>query len=248
MKKKILIGLGIIVIILLGAVAFLFSSLDSIVKKAIETVGSDIAGVPVTVGEVKLSLTEGKGTIRGLTIGNPSGYKAPSAFKLGEVSLTLDTGSVTKDPIVIKLVQVAAPEVTYEMGASGGSNVQTIRDNVQAKTAAKPAAGSSSSKDPGKKLIIDRLDITGGKVTLATSLPGVKGSGGLPDIHLTGIGRNSNGATASQVAEQVLGALSRSAMSAATSLGIGDALKGVTGAAGDTAGKAGDSLKGLLGK
>ena len=252
-SMKIIAGAAVAALVIFGvAVALLMSNLDGIVKTAIEKFGSQVAGVPVRVSEVKISLSEGRGVIKGLTVANPAGYKTPTAFSLGEIVLAIDTGSVTKDPVVIKEITVAAPEVTYEMGA-GGSNVDVIKKNVDAATGggkAKEPAKESSGGD-GKKLIIDLMQLKGGKVTLAMQTPIPTGnlSGSLPDIKLTGIGRKSNGASGAEVAGQVMDALTKAAMEAGSKLASG-ALK-------DSAAKAlekvsvpgaGDAVKGLLGK
>lgn len=243
MRKIILIVVAVLVVAIGAGVAFLSSNLDSIVKKVIETAGTEVAGVKVSVGDVKISLSEGKATIAGLTVANPPGFSAPHAFKLGAIAVALDTGSLTANPIVIKDISVAAPEVTYEMGASGGSNIDAIQKNVAAKTAGGDKATAEKGED--KKLIIDRLVISKGTVNLATAIPGVKSSATLADIVLTGIGRKSGGASAGEVAKQVMDALTKSALKAGQSMGIGsigDAVKGAV------PGDAGGALKGVFGK
>ena len=254
MRKIALIGGGAVAVVVLLAVGvgvFLYSSLDSLVKKAIETVGTEVAGVPVSVSEVQIKLGEGKAAIKGLSIGNPKGFTAPHAFRLGEISIALDTGSVTGNPIVIKDISVASPEVTYETGAQG-SNIDAIQRNIAAKSGgggkSEPAASSSSS-DGGKKLVIDRLALTGGTLKLATPIPGAQASAKLGDIVLTGIGRSQGGASSAQVAEQVLGALTKGALKSVQNMGLGGLVDGVAGKAGSVVpGGAGDALKGVFGK
>lgn len=246
MKKFALMGLAALILIIGGAVFSLLTNLDSLVKKAIETVGSEIAGVPVQVAEVRISLSDGRGTLKGLTVGNPAGFTSGTAFRLGEITLALDTGSVAKDPVVINSVLVAAPEVTYELGANGGSNIRAIQDHVKA---AAGGGGKPAADKAGPRLVIDRLDITGGKVTLATPIPGAKAGGTLADIHLTGIGRASDGASPAKLAELLIGALSKSAIDSAALLGVGapiDAIKGSVGKVDPS--KAVDGLKGMLGR
>ena len=243
MRKIILIVVAVLVVAIGAGVAFLSSNLDSIVKKVIETAGTEVAGVKVSVGDVKISLSEGKATIAGLTVANPPGFSAPHAFKLGAIAVALDTGSLTANPIVIKDISVAAPEVTYEMGAGGGSNIDAIQKNVATKTAGGDKA--TAEKGEEKKLVIDRLVISKGTVNLATAIPGVKSSATLADIVLTGIGRKSGGASAGEVAKQVMDALTKSALKAGQSMGIGsigDAVKGAV------PGDAGGALKGVFGK
>ena len=246
MRKIVLGALAVLALAIGGGVAFLTSNLDGIVKKIIETVGSDVAGVKVSVGDVKISLSEGKASLSGLSVGNPAGFTSPQAFKLGAISVALDTGSLTGNPIVIKDVSVAAPEVTYEMGANG-SNIDAIQKNVAAKSGGSGgvAKDESSAKGDEKKLVIDRLAISKGTLSLATAIPGVKGSATLGDIVLTGIGRKSGGASPAEVAKMVLDALTKSAVNAGKSLGlgnVGDAVKGAVPT------DVGGSVKGLFGK
>ncbi|MBF0323458.1 MAG: hypothetical protein HQL42_00160 [Alphaproteobacteria bacterium] len=249
MKKILIVGgavVAVVVVVVVGAVTFLFSNLDSLVKKAIESAGSEVAGVKVSVGDVKISLSEGKASISGLTVANPPGFTAPTAFALGQISVAIDTGSVTGNPIIIKDVTVAKPQVTYEM-AGTGSNIDVIQKNVAAKTGGggQKAQDKPAAKGEEKKLVIDRMAITGGTVTLATAMPGVKGSANLADIVLTGIGKKSGGATGAEIAAQVLDAITKSALNAGQSMGIGNVGEVLKGA---VPGDAGGALKGIMGK
>ncbi|OAN49489.1 hypothetical protein A6A04_19265 [Paramagnetospirillum marisnigri] len=250
MKKLLIIG-AVILSVIVGGAVYLFSSLDTIVKKIIEDVGTQVAGVKVSVGGVKISLTEGKASISGLTVANPPGFSSDPAFKLGEISVTLDTGSLSKNPIVVKDVLVGAPAVAYEL-SSGGSNLDQLQKNVKAFTAkqggAKPEPAKPGAKDEEKKVVIDRLAISGGQVKLAAGgIPGAETTAKLGDIVLTGIGKDGGGASSAQVAQKVMDALVNGAIKSASSLGnmLGgatDKLKAVV--PGDTGG----ALKGLLGK
>jgi hypothetical protein len=251
--RKILIGAGVLVTLIVGAAVFLFSSLDTIVKKVIEDVGTQVAGVKVSVGGVKISLAEGKGSISGLTVANPPGFSSDPAIRFGEISLALDTGSLTKNPVVVKDIAVASPFVGYEMGA-GGSNIDAIQKNVKAFAArqggggAKAEPAKSAGKDEEKKLVIERLAITGGQVKLAAGgVPGAEGTAKLGDIVLTNIGKDGGGASAAQVAQKVMDALVAGALKSASSFGnllgnVGDKAKALV--PGDAAG----AVKGLLGK
>ena len=253
--RKLLIAGGVVLTVIIGGAVFLFSSLDSIVKKIIEDVGTQVAGVKVSVGGVKISLSEGKASISGLTVANPPGFSSDPAFKLGEVSVALDTGSLNKNPIVIKDVLVASPAVSYEL-ASGGSNLDAIQKNVQAFTAkqgggkAEPAKPADKAADKGeeKKVVIDHLAITGGQVKLAAGgIPGAATTASLPKIEMKDIGKESGGASSAQVAQKVMDSLVNGAIKASTSFGnvlgnVGDKAKALV------PGDAGGALKGLLGK
>ncbi|MBF0168926.1 MAG: hypothetical protein HQL45_14980 [Alphaproteobacteria bacterium] len=248
MKKFVLGGVAALVIVIGGVLFFLVSNLDSLVKTAIEEVGSKVAGVKVSVSSVKISLADGRGTISGLTVGNPSGFKTPSAFSLGTVGFGIDTNSVTKNPVVVKEILIAAPQVTYELG-SGGSNIDAIQKNVQAFVGSgAKAKGPENKSGDETKLVIDLLQLTGGKLTLATPLPGGAATADLPDIKLTNIGKSGGGANPAEVASKVLNAISQSAVKAASNLGVGKLMDSATEAVGSTTKGGVDSVKGLFGK
>lgn len=255
MRKVAIIGGGaaaVVLALVVGIAVFVFSSLDSLVKTAIEKVGSEVAGVPVTVSEVKISLGDGKASIKGLAVGNPKGFTTPKAMSFGEIAVAIDTGSVTGNPVVIKDITVASPEITVELGEKG-SNLDVIQANIAGKggKSGGEASSSSSSSSGGeeKKLVIDRLALTNGTVRLATALPDVQSSAKLGDIVLTGIGRKSGGASASEVAEQLLDAVAKSAVKSAKNLGVGNLVDGVAKKAGGVVPSGtSDALKGMFGK
>jgi hypothetical protein len=254
--KKILIGVAVLLVIVAGGAYFLLSNLDGLIKTALEDYGSQATQAPVKVNSVKLSLTSGEGGISGISIGNPKGYSASNAFALGLVSLKLDTGSVTKNPVVIKEIVIDKPQVTYEMGP-GGSNLQTIQSNVNAFAKKMGGGGSGTpaqqpatgSKEPERKLIIENLYVRNGQIAAShAALQGQQVNAGLPTIHLTNIGKSKGGATPAEVANEVIGAISQQAAKvAAADLGKTlDSLKGQLGGA--NAGGAVGDLRGVLGR
>ncbi|MCC6212428.1 MAG: hypothetical protein IT513_15430 [Burkholderiales bacterium] len=213
-----------------GGAWWLMQSLDGLVKRAIHKWGPEITGVSVRVDSVTIELAAGKGTIRGLAIGNPKGYAAPHALKVGELSLKLDPGSVTKDVIVVKELLIASPDVVYERGP-GGDNMSVIQKNVEA-WVAKNTGPKQADAGPGKKFVIENLYLRNGRAHFGTTL-----SAAVPDMHLRDIGKKSNGATAGDVVKQVWGALARGVTSVATS---------ALGAIKDGAKSAGDAVKKLF--
>jgi len=253
--RKLLIAGGIVVTLIVGGAVYLFSSLDNIVKKIIEDVGSQVAGVKVSVGGVKIVLREGTASITGLSVANPPGFSSDPAFKLGEISVALDIGSLNKNPVVVKDVLIGAPAVSYEL-ASGGSNLDAIQKNVKAFAAKQGGGKAEPAKEPAKtgeaseekKLVINRLVIADGQVKLAAGgIPGAATTANLPKIEMKDIGKDSGGASAAQVAQKVMDALVNGAVKSASGLGnlvgnMGDKAKALI------PGDAGNALKGLLGK
>ena len=176
MKRWLLIGgslVGGLMVVIAIVLLYVVSSLDSIIKAAVEKYGSEVTQVEVRLDKAKVSITSGEGSLRGLTVGNPEGFKTDRAFSLGEISVALDVGTVTQDPVVIKEIVISAPEVTYELGP-GGSNIDTIQRNVNAyagtgKGKAKEKAPSMDPDKEGRKLIIQNLYVKKGKVNVSAT-------------------------------------------------------------------------------
>ena len=114
--KKVVLGAILVLLITIGfGVYYLLSNLDSLVKSAIETYGSEATQTSVRVDNVKIVLQDGSGTIRGLTIGNPKGFATPNAFSLGEIATQIDLKSLSEDVPVIEHITIRAPEVFFEL-------------------------------------------------------------------------------------------------------------------------------------
>jgi uncharacterized protein involved in outer membrane biogenesis len=221
--KKIIVGTLIaLVVVLVLAVLAVGLSLDKAIKSGVETFGPKLTKVDVTLQSVSLSLLSGSGTIKGLLVGNPQGFKTPSAIKVGTASLSLELRSLLSDKIVVKSINVQGPEITFETDLKN-NNLKKILANVQeatgggAKEPAKPQEpGQPKEAKPAKKLQIDDFVISGGKVHVAvTALGGQSATIPLPDIHLQGLGMGPEGITPGELAKQILQAVEKGATQAA---------------------------------
>jgi hypothetical protein len=261
MKKILLIGGGVVGIAVIGAIAvivFVLSSIDTLIQEAVETYGSEITQAEVKLAEVDLDPTSGKGTLRGLKVGNPAGFNTPSAFQLGAISITLDTSTLGSDPIVIKEIVISAPDVTYEVG-SDGSNLDALQRNVEAYMAQFDTGEAAEPAEPGESpnLVIEGLFINDGTINVsATFLGGKSLTTPLPNIHLEDIGKEDDGASPGEIAEEIFAAIKANATGAVSGLGVeglvsgaGEILEGVTEGAGDllegVTGGSGDALEGV---
>jgi len=269
--KKVLIGLAVVVVLIGGGLWYLLSGLDSIVKAAVEDVGSKATKTQVSLDSVKIEIREGKASLNGFRMTNPAGFKTPDAMRFNLVSVQVAPESVTKDVIVIKEVVIAAPQITYELGGAAGSNINAIQKNVDDFAKSMGAGGGGEAKSEssggGKKVVIENLYLRDGKIGVSAAfLAGKQMNVPLPDIHLKDIGKKKGGATPAEVADQVLSAISSSATRAVDALGLDKMMGAAKGAAegakkmlesgaggaektldGVTKG-VGDSLKGVFGK
>ncbi|MBT6406188.1 MAG: hypothetical protein HOK06_01170 [Rhodospirillaceae bacterium] len=207
-----------------------------------------MTGVSVGLDNASVSLSSGKGSLSGLSVGNPKGFNTDSAFKLGSVSVSLDTATAMSDPVVIKEIVISKPNVTYELGGSG-SNIDAIQKNVDKFIAANSSGGSADKSEGGDspKLIIENLYVRGGEINVSAAfLKGKALTTPLPDIHLKDIGKDDEGASPGEVASKLIDKILGSAGSAVGALNL-DALAGAVGdgakAVTEKLGKGGEALK-----
>jgi len=219
MLKKILIGLFILLIVVGAAGNYLWSNMDHFVKEAIEKSGTAATRAAVHISSVNISLATGTGSLDNLTVGSPPGFKTEHSVSFGSIKVTVDPSSIRgSGPLIIKSIDIENPQIIYEMNGQGQSNLQAIARNTQSYASApvnKPAAASTSDpsdSEQGRKMIISDLMINETKVTATQDmLQGKDFSGILPQIHLTDIGKSTNGATAAQVAQEIMAAISAQA-------------------------------------
>jgi hypothetical protein len=216
--KKILFSLLIIliVVILAGIIALNFY-LGPAVKMGMETVGPKMTQVSVKVDAVNVSLLTGSAGIKNLVVGNPEGYKAPEAIRVGSAAIGVNPLSVLSDKIVIRSMRLEGPQITFEGSPFSGNNLNTILKNVNAATrsggtAATNAPAQKSAK-PAKKLEVDDLLITGAKVNFNGAVLT------LPDIHLTNLGRGSGGITPADLTRRMLEAITAATIKAVVNAG-----------------------------
>jgi uncharacterized protein involved in outer membrane biogenesis len=244
MKKliiRLLIGLAVLFILVIVGVGLF---LNGAIKRGVETVGPMVTKVDIKLDSVNLSLLSGSGRIKGLLVGNPEGFKSPTAIKVGDASLAVEPGSLLSDKIVVKSVNVQGPEITFETDFKR-NNLNQILANVEAfsggeKASAQPAENQPAETKPAKapkKFEVDEFVITGGKVNVTlTSLGGKSVTVPLPEIHLTDLGKGPEGITAAELTKKVLEAIEKGAISvsgnAVSDLGkqAGELTKGLGGA------------------
>ena len=243
--KKALIALGVVLALAAGLALVAWNSIDLIVAWTLEHYGPRVAGVPVNVREVRISPRDGRGSVRGLEIGNPGGFGAPRAARLGEIRVEIDPATLFEPVVRVRELYIDTPAITYERG-NRTTNLEVIQKNIEAWGKASEPPSPTTGKTPGtipgtekRRFIIDRLVIRAARVTMSNApLKGQGLSFDLPDIEIRDLGRREGGVTASEAAAAVTATLqNRIAQRALTSI---DALRrgGVEGAI--------DALKGLL--
>ena len=215
--KKILLGLaiGVVVLAIVGVLAVTFL-LDGTVKRGVETFGPKLTKVDVKLDGVSISILSGSGSIKGLIVGNPEGYKTSQAISVGSATLALKPTSILGEKVVINKIELLSPEITFE-GGFGGNNLSKILANLEETTGGTSTnAAAEPDEGPNQKLQVDDFLIRGAKVHVS-----VTGMGGktltvpIPDIHLTDLGTGPDGITAAELTKRVIKAIEQGAIKAA---------------------------------
>jgi hypothetical protein len=251
--KKIIVRLFLIVVVLLiAALVAVFFSLNSIVKKGVETLGPQMTKVEVRLGSADISPLSGSGRLKKLFVGNPEGYKTPSAIQIGSVKVSVKIGSVLSDTIVVDEINIQAPEITLE-GTLTGNNLSKILDNLNAVAGTEKPKTEAPAKKSEKKFIVKDIQINGGKVNVSLNMPVLGGKSltvPLPPVHLQDIGKAENGVTSAQLVTAVMKSLLAATTEAATKAiaDLGSGLKDVTKGGADELNKAAKGISDLFKK
>ena len=239
MKKAVKILVGILVVIAIVLVAAELS-LDRVILKGFNTAAPSALGVPATLQDASLSLFQGEAALEGLHIGNPEGFKTDGLFDLASVSVKLDNASLLTDTIIIREIAIDGMVLTYEKGLLN-SNLGALIDQLSAgkdedaedeKEEAEEEKADTEDDKPGKKVVIEKLTITGSKMNVSiTGAAALTGGGAipipLPPITLTDLGKEKEGVTVVEAIQDVLKAILGAAGSAITGAGhlLGDGAK-----------------------
>ncbi len=241
MKKALVAGAGAVVLIAI-LVFVLASNLNAIVAKAIEKYGSQTTQTTVEVSGVDIALREGRGTIRGLSVASPEGYRARTAFALEDITIDIDIKSVREDPIVIEEIRIAGPVVHAELTGTGASNVDELRKRTQASAAQARRGGDRQAPAKAKRIRIERIVFQEGRIELdASALDLGERTVALPALSLADIG-GRDGAPPEAIAAAVAAAAAEKAASAIARSEIDRLVKDKLG------GSLGEKAKGLLQK
>jgi hypothetical protein len=257
MKKILLIGAVLILVLVMAVTIVAVLSLDGIVKKGVETIGSQVTRVSVNLDSVHIVLLKGTAEVKGFVVGNPDGFKTTQAINVGLAELGVMPASILSDKIVIRTIHVESPEITFE-GGLGGNNLSKILDNVKA--VAKTGGSASVNTDatpktdakPGKKIEVDDFLITGAKVRGTLVLPNGNAMTlqtlTLPDIHLADLGNGGDGLTPAELTRAVLSSVNAATIKAVTdnAAELGKGAKNLVRSAMQATGKDADKLKNPL--
>jgi hypothetical protein len=208
-----------LVLLIVGAAWYMLSGAGDLIRVQIEEQGSKYLGTTVSVFNVDLALTEGRMTINDLDIKNPQGFSNEDAFSVD--AITLDLGEVINEPYVIQTISINAPEILYEVDASGQGNLLAIKDNLaanlpetknepDAQDAANPLMIVENVTVSNVRLMLNFENLSTGDLDIKTKAYEVT----LPTFNAGSIGK-PNGMPADQVGIAVVNAMLDNVIAAA---------------------------------
>lgn len=164
---KILIGLLVLIVIL---IAFR----NPIAKAGAQIGAKVVAGLPLSVEKIDISLTQSYLLIKELRLGSPSGFPSEETLYLPEFYVNYKFGELLKSKIHLEEVRVHLEHFTVVKNTDGKDSLQAITEKTQPKTGEAPKEepkkeAPSDEKKPAKKapeLKIDKLSFKFGKVIL----------------------------------------------------------------------------------
>lgn len=269
--KWLILGIVSLIMLIVGGVYYIYNYYDwqSVVRDLVHKHGSSVVGTDVNVGNIKLSLTDGHGSVGNITVSNPKGYSQSYIIKLGGVSVKVDKDSVIKlaketaqkngpsvKTIVINEIQVNKPEVAYELMNLKRSNADDIMANIKKNTAS--TGKKQSPQKAGKsgveyKVAIKKVVIANGSATVAANLLGASQSLklNLPTITINNLGTEKQGVTIedglARIFQEIL-KTTTTVVSKADLSGILSDVGNLAGTAADVAGKTAKDAIGTVGK
>jgi len=170
--KKSLKSVGIIllaVLILTAVVAIAINIFaDRAIKIAIETAATKTLNVGVSVEDVDFAVMRGKFNLSNLLINNPPGYQHDKLLELKDAQIKVDVRSLLGDRVNIREIRLDGVNVVLEQRGVTSNNLQDVIKTISDRRKAK-----GESKGSGKKLRIDKLEIS--NITVKAKLIPVPG-------------------------------------------------------------------------
>lgn len=202
------------VLLFVAAGAYIYVNMDSLAKQLSEKIASDTLGVPVTIGNIKISLEDKKVTVNNIEIANPGGYKKPNAIEIN--SIIIAAQSLSKELLNFARVNVNGTHVNLEVSGKG-TNLGDLKKNMVAQKAKK----EPKKNDKKIKIIVQKFSLTQAQLNPSvTLLKKDLAYINVPDIHLTGIGEKQGGIVAQEALQQIMDAVLKKFNASANSAGF----------------------------
>tara|TARA_B100000809_G_C15060640_1_gene502254 strand:- start:516 stop:1301 length:786 start_codon:yes stop_codon:yes gene_type:complete len=215
---KIILGLVVAAAIIVAVVVVLVvKNLDGIIKTVVETVGSDVTQVSVTLDAVSTELLAGRIELHSLVIDNPEGFDGAYLFDMDQVALQVEPATLIGKVIVINEVLIDGAKISAELKGQT-TNLQALEKNIAQSTSsstAKPAAETTQNDTEGADvlLMVEKFSFINSNLQLKTDQWGDR-TVKMPNILLSDLGDKQSGLTPEQLTQLVISRLSENVQTA----------------------------------
>lgn len=198
---KIILSVLVALIVVIAIVVFIgLKNLNSLVEMAIESVGPQVTKTDVQVDRVNIELTEGRGTIYGLTIANPEGFSEEHIFLMDQVSLQIQPSSLTEKVVVIREILVDGARLNGEHQGVAQINLRAMLDNINS---GDPKPPKDTTASPDVRFMVEKLSVIGATMNLSSPEFGEQQLT-MKDIHLSDLGDREEGLTPAELTRAIL--------------------------------------------
>lgn len=201
--SKVLLGLLVaMIVIVLLVVVLAVNNINTLVKTAIEEVGSDTLNTAVTVDQVDIELLGGQLVLGGLSVANPEGFTAPTIFQMDRITVAVDLLSLLDNHVLVEQIIIDGAQINAEQKGTG-SNVTTLLDSIEQSEegSAEQMPVVESTSEP-VLISVNQFRLANSTATLLTEQFGEQALN-LEELLLSNIG-GAEGVPASQLAQEVL--------------------------------------------
>jgi hypothetical protein len=264
MKKKIIKGLLVAVIVLVGLSIVGIMVLDGVAQSVIQSKGSEGLGVKLTLESVHVGFFTRESSLKGVKIANPESFlseKTPTLLTMQEAKIEFSVLQMLDKEVIIPNITVTGVTLDLQQ-RSGKSNIETLINNISL-----DKTPEATHPDPPFNIetltIRDITVVASGKFTILDKGPV---TAHIKEIVMHNIGTDGDAEVATEaitsavthaimqhLAKNPVEGISKLALSKVTGLinelpvfkqlGIGNLIQGI----GDTAGKAVDGVIGGIG-
>ncbi len=206
MFKKIFLTLIALVIVGLAVVYFVRNIL---VEKAVESGGSYALGVETDLGSARLDIGGGGLGLSDLEVQNPEGFKADNILSLRHGALTVQTGSLLDEEVVVDSLVIEGVRLNLEQIDSKG-NYRVLLDHI------KQVDAGSTESDSDRRIRIGLVALRDIEVSGSLSLmkKEYSKSYSVDNFELHNVGGNTGASTGKIIAHIVQAILTRSVAAA----------------------------------
>lgn len=175
---KILLGLLVLVVLVLGGMAFALRSLisgagkDRLLAMLSQTLAVTVAVDDIDVNLGRLAQLQPTVRLNRIRLGNPPGYGSGPMVEAASLGAQVELGSLFSSAPKIVALNIEQPVLSIRWPEAKGkdadkTNLEAFIDNLNAQPQGEAGAAPGAAAEPARRLAIERLVVSGGAIGMA---------------------------------------------------------------------------------